>query len=439
MALVALALCCSVSSAMGWANGPATGGRDGYGFGTHDWLLEHAIDLAGNPDWLDVDVALYHSNDPDYFKTNSDWHLFRDSGKSRGGPQAAADYYYAAVKALKDGDTETASEDLGVMSHYYADMLVPFHTTYDALQHPAEHLDYELEVDSYHRHYSDSEDWIVPTAPLKMTDVRARAIKAAYFSRSKYLTLRDTYSQGNVRSNSKVNKITRDLLSRAVNDMADIIRSMPSGSGVSPPPAKVKTTITKHYPGRGRKICACATCLDDKGQPLQGIRVEFCWPKSSGGTTKATAYSDTSGVAHYWYTVPSDLPLMKKYTVKTTSTSGGASVASSTWFITTPPLAAGALGIKTTVSDHSPRQGTVVGVSTVVRDANGRPVVGLPCTFTWSFRTGTVSITTTTGSSSIARISRNIGRAAKGYRVYVRAQVISDSTHRSSTSSFVPR
>jgi hypothetical protein len=316
---------------------------------------------------------------------------------------------------------------------------VPFHTTYDAIQHPAEHLDYELEVDSYTHHYSDAAGWIAQAAPVKVTDVRARAIQAAYFSRGKYTALRDAYSPGNVRSSSTVNKITREVLSRAINDMADIIRSMSAAAGVSAPPAKVNTTITKHYPGRSRNICAYATCLDLKGRTLEGIRVDFYWPKSGGGTTKVTAYSDAHGVAHCWYTVPSNLPLMEKYAVKTSSTSGGRSVTGSSWFITTPPLASGSSGIKTTVSTHSPHQGAVVEVSTVIHDRNGRPIVGLPCTFTWTFRSGTVSITSTTGSASIARAARNIGHAAKGYRVYVRAQVISDSTHRSSTASFVPQ
>ena len=274
---------------------------------------------------------------------------------------------------------------------------------------------------------------------MKVTDVRARAVKAAYYSRSKYSTLLNTYSPGNVHSNDTVNKTTRELLSRAINDMADIIRSMPNASGVSRPPATLSTTMSKHYPGRSRKICAYASCLSSTGHPLQGIRITFYWPKSGGGTAKATAYSDAHGVAHNWYTVPRSLPLMRKYAVKTASSSGGLTHSGATWFMTTPPLAAGAAGIKTSVSTHTPRQDSVVRVSTVIHDTHGRPVIGLPCTFTWAFQTHTVSIRTTTGSAAVARISRNIGRAAKGHRVYVRAQVISDSTHRSSTSSFVPR
>ena len=423
---------------MAWSNGPAAGGKPGYGYGTHDWILEHAIDLAGNPSWLDVKTALYHSNDPDYFKTNPDWHLFRDSGNSRGGPQEAADYYYAAVQALSKGETETASVKLGVMSHYYSDLLVPFHTTHDALKHADEHLKYELEVDSHTRHYSDSAGWVVPAAHVKVTDVRARAITAAYFSRRRYVTLRDTYTKGDVLTNATVGRITRDVLSRAINDIADTIRSMPDSSGISLPPSELSTTITKHYPGRGRKICAYATCLDSKGRALEGIRVDFYWPKRSGGTTKATAYSHTDGAAHNWFTVPGDMPLMKKFKVKVSSSSGGTSTVDSTWFMVTPPLAAGAGGIKTSISDHSPRQNTVVKVSTAIHDAKGRPVVGLPCTFSWAFKSGTVSHTTTTGSDGVARMSKDIGNATKGHRVYVRAHVVSDSTHRSSASSFVP-
>ena len=442
VAILALALLGGASCAMAWSDGPAAGGKAGYGYGTHDWLLDHAIHVAGKPEWVDVSTALHHTNDPDYFKTNSDWHLFRDTGKSRGGPQAVADYYYAAVQALKKGDTATASEKLGVMSHYYTDMLVPFHTTYDAISHEAEHKSYELAVDHYHRNYqgaTNNPEWVVLASSKNVCDVREMAIKAAYFSRSKYATIRDTYRSGNVESNDTVNKITQQLMSRGINDLADIIRSMSNATGESPPPHEVRATITKHYPGRGRKICVYAKCLDTSGHILQGIRVKFSWPDGNGGTTTVTAYSDVHGIAHCWYTVPSDMPLMKKYTVKTTSSSSGTTTVDSTWFMVTAPLAAGSSGIKTALSDHSPYHGDVVRVSTAIRDVRGRPVVGLPCTFTWSFKSGPVSHTVVTGGDGVARMSKDIGQAARGHRVYVRAQVMADSTHRSSTSRLVPR
>ena len=443
-----LALCCGVPAAMAWSNGPPAGGKDGYGYGTHDWILEHAIVLAGSPAWIDTDTALYHSNDPDYAVAHPgtsicdpsivDWHVFRDSGKSRGGPQAAADYYYEAVQALSKGATETASEKLGIMSHYYSDMLVPFHTTYDALKHENEHLAYELDVDVHTHQYSDNRGWLVQAPRVAVTDIRALAIRAAYYSRSRYPTLRDRYESGSHLGDAKVDSITREVLSRSINDLADIIRSMPTSSAISYPPKEMTASISKHYPGPGRKICAYAECLDSSGKPLEGIRVDFHWPKVGGGTTKLTAYSDVHGIAHNWFTVPSGLPLMQGYTVKLSSSSGGASIADSTWFMVTPPLADGADGIKTSVSDHTPNQNTVVKVSTVVHDTDGHAVAGLPCTFSWAFKHGTVSYTTVTGPGGVATMSKNIGRATQGYRVFVRAQVISDSTHRSSTSSFVP-
>ena len=445
---VALAVCCGVASAAAWSNGPAAGGKDGYGYGTHDWILEHAIVVAGSPTWIDVKAALYHSNDPDYAvahpgvsgcdASNVDLHLFRDAGKSRGGPQAAADYYYEAVRALSRGATETASEKLGIMSHYYADMLVPFHTTYDALEHEDEHLAYELAVDNLTRRYSESLGWVVRAPRRDVTDVRASAIKAAYFARSKYKALRDTLGDEGL-GNGTANSITQLVLSRAINDLADVISSMPSSCAMSYPPRGMSESISKHYPGYGRKICAYARCLDGSGKAVEGVRVDFCWPTAGGSTTEATAYSDTEGVAHNWFTVPSDLSLMRRLEVRTSSSSSGTSTVDSTWFVVTPPLAVGAGGIKTSVSEHAPKQNTAVKVRTVVHDTAGHAVVGLPCTFSWEFRTVTVSYTTATDSHGVARMSRNIGHATKGHRVHVRAQVISDSTHRSSTSSFVPR
>lgn len=331
IAVVVLALGVNTTSALAWSNGPAVGGQAGYGYGTHDWILEHAIEIAGSDaDWVDVDTALWHTNDPDYFRTNSDWHLFRNTGKSRGGPQAVADHYYAAVLALRADDTDEASKELGVLSHYYADMLVPFHTTYDAISHPALHNDYELAVDGYHRRFSGAPDWVNEADAKPLTDVRERAISAAKFSRGKYTTLLSSFSRNpDVRRNSTVDDITADLMSRAINDLADVIRAAPSGDGVSSSPAKLVATVSNSTPIRGRKVCAYAKCTSASGRILEGIRVDFYWPKAGGGTTKVSAYTDSKGVAHNWRTMSTSLPVGKRLTVKAVARSSGDSISAS--------------------------------------------------------------------------------------------------------------
>lgn len=326
-----LALGANASAALGWSNGPAADGKAGYGYGTHDWILEHAIEIAGSDaEWVDADTAMWHTNDPDYFRTNSDWHLFRNTGKSRGGPQAVADHYYAAVVALQEDDPDTASRELGLLSHYYADMLVPFHTTYDAISHPALHTEYELAVDEHHRRFSEASYWVDEAEARPVTDVRERAISAAKFSRGKYSTLLYSFARNSdVRENRTVDNITGELMSRAINDLADIIRAAPSGDGVSSSPAKLVASVSNSRPIRGRKVCAYAKCTDSNGRILEGIRVDFYWPKAGGGTTKVSAYTDSKGIAHNWRTMSTSLPVGKKLTVKAVARSSGDSISAS--------------------------------------------------------------------------------------------------------------
>ena len=127
-------------AAFGWCNGPPTDG-EGNGYGTHDWLLEQALRVARQSDpaagdWIDWEAARLATDDPDTLATNTSWHLFRDLGKSRGGPQKIADLYYESAVALRAGNARGASEKLGVLAHYYGDIVQPFHTTWAALDYP---------------------------------------------------------------------------------------------------------------------------------------------------------------------------------------------------------------------------------------------------------------------------------------------------------------
>jgi hypothetical protein len=321
-----VALCLGAPAAFGWANGPAANhdpDLKGYGYGTHDWILDHAIKQAGSAgDWVVDDTALWHTNDPDFKHINANLHLFRQTGWGRGGPSEIARLYYEVTQDLKSNDTTAASVKLGILAHYYGDIVQPFHTTDNARKHGDLHSHYEQDVDSFHRKYADTNHWLDPAEAKDLTDVRARAISAAKFARSKYSSLMNVYKPGtdshrggNVHSNSTMNNLTGAILSRAVNDLADLIRSAPSGAGVSAPPTVVSTWMNKSSQHRGRKICANTKCLDANGNALEGVRVDFKFPKAGGGTISKTSYTDPDGKAYYWFTVPNGLSL-KTYPVK---------------------------------------------------------------------------------------------------------------------------
>jgi hypothetical protein len=348
-----LALSLGVTSAVAWCNGPAplaTPRLAGFGYGTHDWILDHAINQAGTEgDWVDVKTALWHTNDPDYYDINRDLHLFRDTGLSRGGPQAVADQYYIAAEALRRGDKATASKALGVLSHYYTDCMQPYHTTYDAMKYNGAHSYYERAVDKYNRHYGEGTFWLSGAPAQPVTDVRQRAVYASKFSRARYAKLRSALQHdpdASVRKNSTVNDVTGDILSRGVNDLADIIRTLSAvhneaqglasaisttpALGTSAPPARISTYMSNPKPHRGRKVCAYAKCYDAKGQIIEGARVYFYWPKAGGSTFKVAAYTNQFGVAHSWR--PTSGLAIRKHRVKAVSNSSGASRTSSVLF-----------------------------------------------------------------------------------------------------------
>lgn len=436
-----LALTVVAPAAFGWSNGPDVNGV-GNGFGMHDWILDNAINMAGTDGaWIDRQTALLASDDPDTLKTASEYHLFRDQGIGRGAPAIVADLYYKAVQAYRIGDTKKASEYVGVLSHYYGDILQPFHTDYRALAKDTVHVKYELAADSYTRKPGDKQSWCVPRAAVPVTDVRAKTVSAAYYSRSKYSALVTALgTSGNI--NSTASSITGAVLSRASNDLADIVRSIPvaaaTSKGIALPPAKMTHSgMSIYYPASTGKVRASTTCLNASGKPIEGAIVTFTWPLKSGPKT-VKAYTNSAGFAYYWQTLDG-LPLMRKATVRIAASAAGTSTVSSTWFMPTPLLGDGSAGIKTTMSNHYPKQYTYVTATTLVRNRAGKPVVGLPVTFTWKHKYKTYTYKTVTNSSGVAKSRRNIGKATKGYKVYVRAQTQSGGYRRSSTGSFTPR
>jgi len=92
-ALAVFALLLLPAAALGWANG--TGGAGG--FGTHDWILQEADRLAAQNDagWVDLDVALPHTDDPDTVFHDFYYHVYDTTGGDvyGGAPKKVALYY----------------------------------------------------------------------------------------------------------------------------------------------------------------------------------------------------------------------------------------------------------------------------------------------------------------------------------------------------------
>lgn len=430
--LSALALTASATPALAWVNG----GFEGNGYGTHDWMLDNAIRVAGEQGaWVERETALLASDDPDK-EASKVYHLFRDSYGSRGAAQAVAEQYAQAVEAYAAGDTQDASYHIGMLSHYYTDICQPFHSEFDALHYGTYHQMYESGIGLITREQKARTDWTAARPLQHVSDVRKKTVSAAAYSRARFPSLLASLKKYERVTTTTVQTITGEVSRRAVNDLADIIASVPSGSGVAHAPYRIKTWMYRSYPARNGKAAVYARCTDASGAPISGARVVLSF-KQGTKTAKITEYSDKDGLVYWWFNT-GDVPLMKKTTVTAFNETGAESQTGSTWFMATPTLAEGGRGIRATVSDGTPKQGTRVTVKAKVRDSKGRPVVGLPVTFYWKHASKTIKLTAVTNSYGNAKCTRDLGKARAGYRVYVRAQTQSGGLNRSSTTSFVP-
>ncbi len=429
------------SSAYGWANGADLNG-DGIGddgYGTHDWVVERAISLAGSKaDWVDVETAILASDDPDSEKTSTSiyLHVYKPVGRGRGGPQAVADEYNHLLKAYEAGNYKEASRRLGRLSHYYADVCQPYHTVTTSGTDKV-HFDYEVDVSAATRTYGHSSDLLVKRSRRSVSDVRRSAISAAYFARGKYSSLHKAYSKSRSVNSGTTRTITRDLLSRAVNDLADIITMVEEGKGRAVEPVKIDTEVSKQWPARYQKIKTAALVTDRKGNPIEGVPVKFSWV-IDGKTKSVTVYSHKDGVAYWWEKI-GKAPLMRKHDAKAVARTNDVVKTDSAWYVPSPKLGAGKKGVKTTLSTRKPKQNTVVTAKTKFKSVSGKPVKGLKVTFTWQFKSGTKKTYAYTNANGNAYSKMNIGKAKKGYKVRVRGRAKSGGLTRSSSITFTPR
>ncbi len=231
LAAVAASVCAvSADPALGWWSLT----RPGTDFDTHDWVLVEANRLAGiqGDGWVVMEEALPVTDDPD--SVFGDWaHHFYDVWGNRRGdaPQRIAELYREAVRLRAAGDTTAASTTVGLMSHYYADICQPFHTS--APQSPSvknTHVSYEKTVEEYTDAPGKNRVWIAGDGTDYIGDATPYAVSSDYAAHPDYLPLITRYREHGF--DTRVRSITRAGLNRAAGGLADMIASINAEAGV---------------------------------------------------------------------------------------------------------------------------------------------------------------------------------------------------------------
>ena len=188
---IALAAAVAASLSLGSASpAPAWIGAE-TGYQTHDWFVDQAVRLVGSDaSWFDVDVAREATDDPDNADDHGTDHVYRDQGIRGGAIQRIVDHYDAAADAYAAGRYDDASRQIGLLSHYYTDILQPYHSHYSGIGKTVEHREYELMVMAQTRDANDRPDWgLTGHAPATISNIRSEAIAAAAYSRARFAAL----------------------------------------------------------------------------------------------------------------------------------------------------------------------------------------------------------------------------------------------------------
>lgn len=224
--ILVLALLALPATAQAWCNGP----HGANGFGTHDWILQEAERLAAHKGagWVDLKVALPHTDDPDTVFHDFYYHVYDVWGASHYGdaPYKVALYYRKALDARRAGKTAAASKYVGIMAHYFGDICNPLHTDQCAAEDKM-HSDYEWDAQKYTDSVGEHRAWVKFDGYKARKSVAGFTKAVAATSHKYYTRLVKGYTASGM--SSAVLSITARRLNAAANGLADLIIGIDKG------------------------------------------------------------------------------------------------------------------------------------------------------------------------------------------------------------------
>ena len=411
-------------------DGPYPGNYD-----THDWVIDQAIKVLDGRvnSWFDAAAARAASDDPDNADDHSYDHVYRDTGIRGGAVHRVAEHYAAAVRDYQQGRYRDASIQIGLLSHYYTDILQPYHSHYDGIGKTAPHRNYELMVEGQIVNAGSRADWSSSRRTVgQISNVRSEAIAAAAFSRGKFPSLHAAVVASPSAITGTINTITRDLMHRGANDLADIIWSVSRGAGRAPLVDRLTASVKWRHPSKSEDFQGIyVTARDGAGRAIEGLEVRLTLP---WGET-VPLYTDGSGEAK-WSGPPRATAYYVRQNVTARATTDGHAETGTTWWSTSPTLATGLAGFATSINNRAPVAGETVTVRSTLRDTGGRPVPGIEVTWSWDYGSTTITTTGLTNSQGVASSSRMVQTSTTLNRVTISARTQSGSQNRNSSNWF---
>lgn len=220
----------SVTPAFAWGN-------SGDSFGSHDWILLHALRLSASRgvSWAETSTALRATDDPDttlkdfYYHSYDVWGTTKKYGDA---PTIIVDRYADVVRLLKAGDRAGASKYLGRMAHYFGDINEPLHTEESRGETKAVHKGFEARANTAMASSNAYASWLHDDGDTYVKDPYQSAVTAATRTHGSYSKLMSGFLAGGWYSSSVRNRTGLNV-DRAVNDLADIISSASSDAGLT--------------------------------------------------------------------------------------------------------------------------------------------------------------------------------------------------------------
>jgi len=194
-----------------------------------------------------IDDILWASMAPDIFIRdweNHEWNIHREPGDTTAAPTRIEALSQDILRDLRrePADIAAAAENIGLLSHYLADINQPLHTDDYADDNDWIHLQYEIDVNNHKLefHYH-------PGGLRLRPDICQVAIDSARQANLYYQAIIDAYTEGD--GYDRVRRLTSLNLQRAVSDIADVWITLWFEGTSATPSLALQTNQDRFRPG----------------------------------------------------------------------------------------------------------------------------------------------------------------------------------------------